>query len=202
MVWRLEPEYIGSMTSLHVSIHWQRQDVPGEDCCRLVPDGKGWTLIGKAAYLEKGTRFEFAYRVQCGADWGTVACRIRGRIGERAVRWDYRRLQGTWFRDGVEVPELDPWLDIDLGFTPATNLAQLRRLNLAVGQASEMPVAWMDPETGSLSYLPQHYRRLSDTRYAYASPTVGYAETLEVDPVTGFALRYPGLWVAAERARA
>jgi hypothetical protein len=184
------------MTTPQASIQWRRQDIPGEDCCRLVREGKGWVLIGMASYLEKGTRFGFAYRVQCDAGWGTRACRIRGRIGGRLVRWDYRRIDGLWFWNGRRVDGLEPGLDIDLGFSPATNLAQLRRLNLAAGQEADMPVAWLDPETGSLSFLPQHYRRLSANRYAYASPTVGYAETLEVDPASGFALRYPGLWVA------
>jgi hypothetical protein len=115
------------------------------------------------------------------------------------VRWDYRRVEGVWTRNGTEVPGLDPGLDLDLGFSPATNLPQLRRLNLDVGQAAEMPVAWLDPVTGNLSNLSQFYRRLSASRYAYESPTVGYAETLEVDPASGFALRYPGLWVAVDR---
>jgi hypothetical protein len=184
------------MNTLQASVHWQRQDLPGEDYCRLIRDGEGWVLIGVAAYTEKGICFRFAYRIQCDADWGTRGCRIRGRIGGGSVRWDYRRVQGTWYRDGSRVAGLDPGLDIDLGFSPATNLAQLRRLNLAVGEDRNMPVAWMDPETGLLSSLPQHYHRLSQSRYAYESPTVGYAETLEVDPATGFALRYPGLWVA------
>src|SRR5690606_30786790 len=117
----------------------------------------------------------------------------------RAIRWDYRRdPKGDWTWNDHEVKGLDAGLDIDLGFSPATNLAQLRRLNLAVGEEADMPVAWLNPEDGSLSFLPQHYRRLSDSTYAYESPTVGYAETLEVDPESGFARRYPGLWVATE----
>lgn len=190
--------YFDGMSSTLACIRWHRLDIPGEESCRLVPEGAGWMLIGWATYLEKGTRFQFAYRVRCDAGWGTVACRIRGRIAGRTVRWNYRRVRGVWEWNGTKVPGLVPGLDLDLGFSPATNLAQLRRLDLAVGQAAEMPVAWLDPATGNLSNLSQHYRRLSDSLYAYESPTVGYAETLEVDPASGFALRYPGLWIAVD----
>ena len=180
------------------TIRWRRLDIPGEDNCGLFQEDRGWSLRGKADYVEKGLEFSFDYRVQCDVDWGTDSCHIKGRIGEQAVLWEYLRKEGVWFWNGEEVTGLAPGLDIDLGFSPATNLAQLRRLNLTVGDSTDMPVAWLDPENGSLSYLTQHYRRVSVSRYAYESPTVGYAETLEVDPASGFALRYPGLWVAVD----
>jgi hypothetical protein len=86
-------------------------------------------------------------------------------------------------------------LDLDFGFTPSTNLLQLRRLALAVGQGVDAPAAWLDVSTGALTVLLQRYERRSDTTYWYEAPGFSYAALLEVDPV-GFVRRYPGLWEA------
>jgi len=87
------------------------------------------------------------------------------------------------------------WKVLDLGFTPATNLSQLRRIALAEGQAADVPVAWLDVATGSLVALPQRYERRTASTYWYEAPSVGYADLLEVAP-SGFVRRYPGLWEA------
>lgn len=97
--------------------------------------------------------------------------------------------------NGVAVDGLDHLVDLDLGFTPATNLPQLRRVPLAAGEAAEVPVAWLDMPAGRLGLLPQRYERRSESVYWYEAPTVGYAALLEVDP-SGFIRRYPGLWEA------
>ena len=181
------------------SVKWRRIDLPGTDECRLLEEEKGWLLAGLAEYVEKGKAYRFEYRVECDPSWKTRSGHIQGWIERREIQWDYHRASnGLWNLNGAEASGLEAGLDIDLGFSPATNLAQIRRLDLKAGESADLPVAWLDPETGSLSYLLQSYRRLSTSTYAYESPGVGYAETLEVDPVTGFALRYPDLWVAVD----
>jgi hypothetical protein len=97
--------------------------------------------------------------------------------------------------NGAAVPGLEAYVDLDLGFTPATNLTQLRRVALAPGESAEVPVAWIDAPDGVLQALPQRYERRSATTYWYESPTAGYAELLELAP-GGFVRRYPGLWEA------
>jgi hypothetical protein len=86
-------------------------------------------------------------------------------------------------------------LDLDFGFTPSTNLLQLRRLALAEGQGTDAPAAWLDVSTGAFAVLVQRYERRSATTYWYEAPRFSYAELLEVDPL-GFVRRYPGLWEA------
>jgi hypothetical protein len=46
---------------------------------------------------------------------------------------------------------------MDLGFTPATNLLQLRRPALEPGQAAAAPAAWLDVSAGTLEELTQRY---------------------------------------------
>lgn len=100
-----------------------------------------------------------------------------------------------WTLNGAAVPGLESYVDLDLGFTPATNLPQLRRVALADGQGADVPVAWLDVSAGTLTVLPQRYERRSATTYWYEAPSVNYAGLLEVDS-TGFIRRYPGLWEA------
>ena len=85
-------------------------------------------------------------------------------------------------------------LDLDFGFTPATNYLQLRRLDTPVGETREFDVAWFDGE-GGLIRLPQTYQRLTETTYDYASSQGGYRAVLEMDP-GGFVVHYPTLWRA------
>lgn len=100
-----------------------------------------------------------------------------------------------WTLNGLVVASLENCIDLDLGFTPATNLLPLRRLDLAEGQSAEASAAWLDVAAGTLAVLPQRYQRRSKTTYWYEAPSVNYAALLEVAP-TGFVLRYPGLWEA------
>jgi hypothetical protein len=95
--------------------------------------------------------------------------------------------------NGAVVPGLASYVDLDLGFTPATNLLQLRRLALAERQAADVPVAWLDVSAGTLGVLPQRYERRTEATYWYEAPSVNYRGVLEVAP-NGFIRRYPGLW--------
>ncbi len=88
---------------------------------------------------------------------------------------------------------LSECVDLDLGFTPATNLFQLRRLALAEGQIAEVPVAWLDVAAGTLDVLSQRYERRTEATFWYAAPRFAYAALLEVNSV-GLVRRYPGLW--------
>ena len=89
-------------------------------------------------------------------------------------------------------------LDVDLGFTPATNLLVLKRLGLRVGERAEAPAAYLKFPGMRLVRLPQTYERSSRGSYDYAAPTVGYAARLDVDR-TGAILQYPRLFSRVDR---
>ena len=136
------------------------------------------------------------YQLACDAAWRTEHGEIRGWLGGQLVAFRVvRTTEGVWTLNGAVVPGLGNCLDLDLGFTPATNLLQIRRTALAEGQAADVPVAWLDVSAGTLDVLPQRYERRSETTYWYEAPRFDYAGLLEVDPV-GFIQRYPGLWQA------
>jgi uncharacterized protein len=93
----------------------------------------------------------------------------------------------------VAVPAIAGCLDVDLAFTPATNILPLRRLGLAAGESGEMTAAWVRFPALSIEPLPQRYTRLDARRVRYESRGGAFTAELEVDEL-GLVVRYPPLW--------
>jgi hypothetical protein len=93
----------------------------------------------------------------------------------------------------VEIPAVAGCLDVDLAFTPATNILPLRRLGLAVGESREMTAAWVRFPELSVEPLAQRYTRLDERRVRYESRGGAFTAELEVDEL-GLVVRYPPLW--------
>jgi hypothetical protein len=175
------------------SILWRRLDSPGHDACRLKQQGSGWQIDGTAVFRLDGRPACLTYGATCDGSWRAQRGHIRGWIGNRTVEFAIERTAGRWTLNGEHMPGLRDCLDLDFGFTPSTNLLQLRRLTLDCGQAADASAAWLDVSTGTLDVLIQRYERRSETTYWYEAPRFTYAEFLDVDHI-GFVQRYPGLW--------
>jgi hypothetical protein len=93
----------------------------------------------------------------------------------------------------VELPEVAGCLDVDLAFTPATNLLPLRRLGLAVGEGRDATAAWVRFPELDIQPLPQRYTRLAERLVRYESRGGAFTADLEVDEL-GLVMRYPPLW--------
>ncbi len=139
---------------------WRRLDVPGHDAARLEAHAGGHTLTGCAVFVSGGQPAALRYRVDLATDWTTIAASMHGFVGSRPVAAEIRRDTSGWTLNGEQQPDVEGLTDLDFGFTPATNLQQLRRLNLAVGKEADLPVAWLDAGATSLTRLAQRYRRL------------------------------------------
>jgi uncharacterized protein len=106
--------------------------------------------------------------------------------------------EGRWTVDGEPAPALDGCLDVDLGWTPATNTFQIRRLGLAVGQQGTVPVAWMTFPELVLERSDQTYERLGSRSWRFSSGN--FTAVLDVDEA-GFVRRYgDDLWRALASA--
>jgi hypothetical protein len=179
------------------SICWRALHRAGTDRCHLETTPTGARLVGQAIYDGDSGPADLHYQVACDRAWRTTAARVEGTLAGRAVQFDFLRAESdVWTMNGAPVSGVDGCLDLDLGFTPATNLLAIRRLALSIGQSAPAPAAWLDVDAGTLTVLPQTYERRSATTYWYAAPTVGYAALLQVD-ATGFVTDYPGLWVVS-----
>ena len=170
-----------------------RLDRPGRDAALLQPSHGGWLLRGAAAFDHDGGPATVAYQVEVDAQWETKRGVISGFLGEKTIAHEIRRDDAGWRLNGVAVEGLEHLVDLDYGFTPATNILQLSRIALAPGQRADVPVAWFDLDSASLIELPQSYERRSEISYWYEAPTVPYRALLEIAP-NGFVQSYPGLW--------
>jgi len=173
---------------------WKRLDAPGHDAAQLRQGQDGeYILEGMTVFRHESEPACLAYRVDLAPDWSTTRGSVTGFIGasrfERLIEFGAR----GWFVDGVEQPELAHLRDLDFGFTPATNLQQLRRVAPKIGKAVDLPVAWLAVGADRLVELPQVYRRLDEHSYAYLARSVSYEATL-ILASNGFVRRYPGLW--------
>lgn len=173
---------------------WRRLDKPGHDCCRLFKVSTGWKLHGMAVFVDAGQPCSFAYEVSVDPIWRTRYATITGTWGRKEIDMRVRRTVGGQWRVGAVIQHaVSGCVDIDLGFTPATNMLAIRRLELAVGQQVEAPAAWLALPSTKLRVLPQTYLRSTKLGYDYAAPTVGYKGRLHVSNL-GAVVQYPGLF--------
>ena len=178
------------------TILWRRLDAAGHDACRLIQRDGARRLEGAATFRHEGVPACLAYEVDCDGEWRTRQGVVHGWVGGEPLDLRITRTpDGIWTLNGQVVPDLDRCLDLDFGFTPATNLFQLRRIGLQVGQAADVPVAWLDVPVGTLDVLHQRYERRTADAYWYESPRFDYFALLRVNAV-GFAETYPNLWEA------
>ena len=175
-------------------ILWRRTDVPGHDACGLWRMESGWRLTGTAIFVLEGQPCHLAYEVDCDTTWRTRSAKVTGYIGRHALELTIVAMPGErWKLNGMDQPEAAGCIDVDLNFTPATNLIAIRRLALDIGHASEAPAAWLRFPEFTLERLEQRYHRVALDTYDYQAPSVGYAAALRVSD-SGFVTQYPGLW--------
>jgi hypothetical protein len=111
----------------------------------------------------------------------------------------FRSDHGSWAVNGAVVPAVHGCIDVDLGFSPSTNLLPIRRLNLRIGEQAAVRAAWVRFPELTVEVLEQTYARLSEETYAYESAGGTFRRELTVNE-TGFVVEYPGLWRASASA--
>jgi uncharacterized protein len=173
---------------------WRKVDHLGSDCCRLFKLANGWRLSGAAVFWDAGQPCHFQYEVSTDTAWKTRGANVSGFLGRKAIDLRIRSDRADrWEVNGVSKKSVQGCIDLDLGFTPATNLIVLRRLSLKVGQRAQAPAAYLRFPDMRFVLLPQSYFRIGPTEYEYEAPTVGYSATLQVAR-SGAVIRYPGLF--------
>jgi hypothetical protein len=176
---------------------WRRLDQPGHELSSLAIGGDGAaTLRGTAVFAEGGVPTLVSYEVACGDGWRTRTARASGSLGTEAFDVILAvDATGKWTMNGTRVPAVDGCIDVDLSFTPATNLLPIRRLALPVGASAPVRAAWLRFPELTVEVLEQTYHRSSPKRYAYESDGGAFRAELEVDDA-GMVVHYENLWKA------
>jgi len=188
------PERARRVSAPSAVFFWRKLNFLGHDACRLFELADGWRLSGAAVFMESKRVCQLEYDVVADGAFRTRSASVAGFVGRKAIDLRIRRgAHARWQVNGRSFPGITGCLDVDLGFTPATNLLALRRLALKVGQHAAAPAVYVAFPRMELTVLPQHYKRISRTEYWYEAPSVGYRGTLRVSPL-GAVIMYPGLF--------
>jgi uncharacterized protein len=184
--------------TLNQTILWRRLDAPGHEFAQLFFEDAVWRLTGTAIFAFGDSRRRPArldYLVECDADWQTRSARVSGWVGDETISVDITVDEARrWRLNGIEIPEVEGCVDIDLNFSPSTNLLPIRRLRLNVGDEVSATAAWLRFPDFKLEPLDQSYRRVSGAGYRYESGSGKFAAQLSVNEA-GFVTGYPNFWV-------
>jgi hypothetical protein len=125
-------------------IYWRRLDVPGAELARVSQAGHEYRIEGAVLVVYGGQPYDLRYSVACDERWRTRRATIRGTAAGETVRLDIvADTVGGWQLNGVDWSPVAGCLDVDLGFTPSTNLLAVRRLALSVGEERSTRAAWL-----------------------------------------------------------
>jgi uncharacterized protein len=175
------------------SILWRRLDRAGHECARLIQSSAGWKLRGTAVFEHEKQPCNLDYLIECDAEWKTVATRVIGWLGNRSIYVDIKvdPTGGGWTMNRVPQAQVHGCIDVDLNFSPSTNLLPVRRLSLGVGNSASVHAAWLRFPSFVLERLDQRYQRLDQQLYRYESAGGSFVADLEINS-NGFVTRYPG----------
>ena len=147
------------------AVLWRRTDAEGHEAARL----DGHTLIGAAAMKNGEDVCALAYTIVCDEAWRTRGAQVGGFVGSRAIAIEITAREGRWTMNGEHIAAVDGCVDVDLNFSPSTNLLPIRRLNLNVGEEATVRAAWLRFPSFTLEPLEQTYRRTGENTYRYQS---------------------------------
>jgi hypothetical protein len=179
-------------------MRWRRLDVPGHETAGIEQTLGGWRLTGEVEADESGVHAQLTYMIECERDWRTRHAFITGLAAGSPIRFEFiTDGAGHWILNGAPFPLLEGALDIDLGFTPATNLLPIRRLDLGVGERAAVRSSWVRFPDFRIEPLEQTYQREADHVFRYEALVDGerFRARLDTDEF-GRVLLYEGLWAA------
>ena len=177
---------------------WSRLDEPGFEHLRIIEDQHQVVANGVVIVVENNTPFRVRYVVHCDTSWRVRAVDIE--ILDSHIHGVYLRADGKghWTNASDEpFPSLNGCIDADISATPFTNTIAIRRLNLAVGEAAEITVAYIKVPEMQVRPIKQRYTCLaqdSDSgQYRYEGLLSNFTAELDVDR-DGLVVHYPELF--------
>lgn len=177
------------------SILWRRLDQPGHESARLSFRESAWHLAGTSVFTYERQPCRLDYLVVCDSKWQTISGRVAGWVGDETVEIELSVDAAHRWRvnNGEACPDVAGCIDLDLNFSPSTNLLPIRRLDLDVGKDAEVRAAWLRFPSFALEPLEQRYSRIDAATYRYESAGGAFVTELPVN-AAGFVTTYPNFW--------
>jgi len=174
------------------TVLWKSLQWSGHESARLLARDDGWLLEGTAAFAHESNACRLDYAIECDRAWATRSARVQGWVGAREVDVTIEVVNGDWILNGVEQKQVAGCIDIDLNFSPSTNLLPIRRIDPA-DESIAVRAAWLRFPSFELEPLEQRYTRIAADRVSYAS--TNFTALLHVSP-NGLVRDYETLWTA------
>ena len=180
---------------MNQSILWRGVYQVGHEACRVYELDGRWHLEGMAVFLSDDRRpSRLSYLIACDENWKTLRGTVSGWVGDDDVNIEiFVDPHNQWQLNGAAKPDVNGCIDLDLNFSPSTNLLPIRRLDLAIGQQAEVKAAWLRFPSFELEPLSQVYSRIDEFTYRYSSNDGKFVRDLTVNEF-GLVTEYPGLW--------
>jgi hypothetical protein len=176
---------------INQTILWRRLDRAGHEFACLCGVDSTWTLAGTAVFVHDRHPCCLDYTIACDPAWKTVSTKVTGWLADRAIEIEISVDETErWLLNGTECDAVAGCTDIDLNFSPSTNLLPIRRLDLKIGQEADVRAAWLRFPSFTLERLDQRYRRLGEDTYRYESAGGSFITELTVSSA-GFVTHYP-----------
>lgn len=160
----------------------------------LTTQGGSRLLEGVVVLEIDGMPAHVRYQVEVDGGWSTKTVVAAVNCGQTERRIVIQVESDRWAVDGLAREDLTGCVDVDLGWTPATNILPMRRREAPIGRTIETDAAWVRLPELTVTRALQTYERLSETEWVYRS------ESYEAHIVTspeGLLLDYDaGLWIA------
>ncbi len=185
--------------SERVDVLWLSAELGSAELCN-VRTGPGNPILESTTLLSfNDLPARIDYTISTNVEWETQEVRIELSAGGHRQAITLERDERGWAVDGSRRPDLDACIDVDLGWTPATNMLPLRRNPLDIGHAHQSAAAWVRFPELDVVVSEQLYTRLASDRFRYQSSTFE-AELLVTSDgvVTDYG---DGLWRAAQLGR-
>lgn len=180
---------------IQTHILWRWLECKGHEAARLTGDADGWRLDGSAVFSHEGFTARLIYEIECDEQWRTKHAFVGGLLNEQEIEVDIEVHGGRWLINGERARAVEGCVDIDLNFSPSTNLLPIRRLGIAPGARHEVRAAWLRYPSFELDPIEQTYERLDERTIRYTSDGGSFSRDLVVNE-HGLVVEYPGLWLA------
>jgi len=175
---------------------WHCAALNSAEHCVLSETETGWQIRGLTVTPMDGAPAHIEFDIDADRDWLTRTARVQFH-GPRAFAFDIRSDDGAWTVNGDERKDLAGCTDIDLGWTPATNILPIRRLQLNVGATGTTTAAWFRFPDLVIEANQQRYTRTGDHLWRYQSGPYDFDITVDEH---GLVTQYgEDLWRAAAR---
>ena len=176
-------------------LHWKGCEYTSLESCRITVTSE---CMEAASTIEGSYRdkvYLVKYTILANSAWEVIGFSIESQINGKEHRIALQSNgKGNWTTGGGCPIELfQGCIDIDISLTPFTNTLPIRRLGLAVGEANEIQVLYLDILNGETKPVRQKYTRMSPTQYLYENVPNNFEALITVDS-DGFVIDYPELF--------